>query len=47
MQQAEAMNELITIITDGWVQIGVAAFMVAMFLYGYRNGLVRMSVNIV
>ena len=47
MQQAEAMNELITIITDGWVQIGVAAFMVAMFLYGYRKGLVRMSVNIV
>ncbi len=47
MLQKEAMTELITIITDGWVLIGVAAFMVAMFLYGYRKGLVRMSVNIV
>lgn len=47
MQQEEVMTELITIIMDGWVQIGVAAFMVAMFLYGYRKGLVRMSVNIV
>ena len=41
------MTELITIVMNGWVQIGVAAFMVAMFLYGYRKGLVRMSVNIV
>ena len=41
------MNELITIITTGWVQIAVAGLMVAMFLYGYRKGLVRMSVNIV
>ena len=41
------MNELITIITTGWVQIAVAGVMVAMFLYGYRKGLVRMSVNIV
>lgn len=41
------MTELITILMNGWVQIGVAAFMVAMFLYGYRKGLVRMSVNIV
>lgn len=47
MQQEEAMTELITILMNGWVQIGVAAFMVAMFLYGYRKGLVRMSVNIV
>lgn len=47
MQQEEAMTELITIVMNGWVQIGVAAFMVAMFLYGYRKGLVRMSVNIV
>lgn len=47
MLQEEAMTELITIITEGWVQIGVAVFMVAMFLYGYRKGLVRMSVNIV
>lgn len=41
------MNELIRIITTGWVQIAVAGVMVAMFLYGYRKGLVRMSVNIV
>ena len=41
------MTELITIVMNRWVQIGVAAFMVAMFLYGYRKGLVRMSVNIV
>ena len=41
------MTELITIVMNGWVQIGVAGFMVAMFLYGYRKGLVRMSVNIV
>ena len=41
------MTELITIVMNGWGQIGVAAFMVAMFLYGYRKGLVRMSVNIV
>lgn len=41
------MTELITIVMNGWVQIGVAAVMVAMFLYGYRKGLVRMSVNIV
>ena len=41
------MTELITIVMNGWVQIGVAAFMVAMFLYGYRKGIVRMSVNIV
>ena len=41
------MTELIIIVMNGWVQIGVAAFMVAMFLYGYRKGLVRMSVNIV
>lgn len=41
------MTELITIVMNGWAQIGVAAFMVAMFLYGYRKGLVRMSVNIV
>ena len=41
------MTELITIVMNGWVQIGVAAFMVAMFLYGYRKGLVRMSVNVV
>ena len=41
------MTELRTIVMNGWVQIGVAAFMVAMFLYGYRKGLVRMSVNIV
>ena len=41
------MTELITIVMNGWVQIGVVAFMVAMFLYGYRKGLVRMSVNIV
>lgn len=41
------MTELITMVMNGWVQIGVAAFMVAMFLYGYRKGLVRMSVNIV
>lgn len=47
MQQEEAMTELITIFMNGWVQIGVAAFMVAMFLSGYRKGLVRMSVNIV
>ena len=47
MLQEEAMTELITMIMNGWVQIGVAAFMVAMFLYGYRKGLVRMSVNIV
>lgn len=47
MLQEEAMTELITMITDGWVQIGVAVFMVVMFLYGYRKGLVRMSVNIV
>lgn len=47
MQQEEAMTELITIVMNGWVQIGVAAFMVAMFLYGYRKGLMRMSVNIV
>lgn len=47
MLQEEAMTELITMITEGWVQIGVAVFMVAMFIYGYRKGLVRMSVNIV
>ena len=41
------MTELITVVMNRWVQIGVAAFMVAMFLYGYRKGLVRMSVNIV
>ena len=41
------MTELITIVMNGWVQIGVAAFMGAMFLYGDRKGLVRMSVNIV
>lgn len=41
------MTELIIIVMNGWGQIGVAAFMVAMFLYGYRKGLVRMSVNIV
>ena len=41
------MTELTTIVMNGWVQIGVVAFMVAMFLYGYRKGLVRMSVNIV
>lgn len=40
------MNEYITMIKMSWVQIGVIAVMVAMILYGYRKGLVRMSVNI-
>lgn len=40
------MNEYMTMIKMSWVQIGVIAVMAAMFLYGYRKGLVRMSVNI-
>jgi len=43
----QIMTEIVTVLKTGWVEIGVAAVMAMMFLYGYRKGLVRMSVNIV
>ncbi len=41
------MNDCITMLQTGWVQIAAAAVMIGMLFYGYRKGLVRMSVNIV
>ncbi len=41
------MNEYTAMLQTGWVQIAAAAVMAGMLLYGYRKGLVRMSVNAV
>lgn len=41
------MNEALDMILNSWVQIIVAAVLVAMFIFGYKRGLIRMSVSVV
>ena len=41
------MSTAFAVIQSSWVQIIVATVMVAMFIFGYKKGLVKMSVSFV
>ncbi|OON84715.1 hypothetical protein BXO88_15890 [Oribacterium sp. C9] len=41
------MTEIIEILKNDWLQISVVTFMVAMLIFGYYKGLIKMSSNLV